>query len=281
MLTLIEGDCIPAMLRLDRAEEEFHLVYLDPPFFSQRAYYTRDGELAFEDRWPDLKSYLGPLRKAAIHGHDMLADGGSLVVHVDPRTSHHVKVMLDDCIGPDHFASEIIWRYRRWPSKTPNFQRVHDVLLRYVRNPSAEPRWTQLYEPIAASTRKAFGDRKQRANVKDGRRTHSVRTSEPTPGVPMGDVWEIGIVAPSSNERTGYPTQKSLKLMDRLVLSLTYPGDRVLDPMCGSGSMLISAARNGRKAVGIDSSPVAIRYAAERLRKEEIAFDLVGGFHAA
>src|SRR5690606_12776531 len=150
-------------------------------------------------------------------------------------------------------ASEIIWRYRRWPSKTPNFQRVHDVLLRYVREPSVRPRFNQLYEPLAASTQATWGKGKQRAIVDDqGRRTRSSTTADASPGAPLGDVWEIGIVAPVARERTGYPTQKPEGLLERLIQALSDPGDLVVDPYCGSGTTLATAYRLGRRCVGMD-----------------------------
>lgn len=265
-LTLIEADCLFEFPNLHRAAERFHLVYCDPPFKTQKTHTTKRGEFAFDDRWENTEHYTKWLSLQCAKAWELLVDGGSLVVHIDPRTSHYVKVDLDRRIGDENFASEIIWRYRRWPTKTLNFQRMHDVLLRYVKGPKSPLRWTQLYEPIAESTRQSFGDQKQRANVNaDGRRTHSNPTAETTPGVPMSDVWEIGILAPPSKERTGYPTQKPEALLERLVLACTRKGDRVLDPMCGSGTTLAVADRLGRHGVGIDSSPVAIQYARERL----------------
>jgi site-specific DNA-methyltransferase (adenine-specific) len=189
------------------------------------------------------------------------------VLHVDPKTSHYVKVLCDEIFGQECFASEIVWRYRRWPSKTPNFQRVHDVLLRYVRDPEATPRFRQLYEPLAPSTLATWGDRKQRAVVgADGRRERSSSTEEPTPGAPLGDVWEIGIVAPVSKERTGYPTQKPEQLLERLVLACTQEGDLVLDPYSGSGTTLAVCARHGRRSIGVDDNREAIATARRRLR---------------
>jgi site-specific DNA-methyltransferase (adenine-specific) len=94
-------------------------------------------------------------------------------------------------------------------------------------------------------------------------RSHT--TDEPTPGAPLGDVWEIGIVAPVARERTGYPTQKPQALLERLVLALTNPGDLVLDPYAGSGTTLVVAALNGRQALGIDESDEAWQVAEERL----------------
>lgn len=264
MLTLIEGDCLTAMRDMGQRGERFHLVYADPPFFTQQVHRAR-GEIAFDDRWPSLEAFVDSVTTRLVAAWCLLDCSGSLIVHVDPKTSHYLKVRLDAEFGADHFASEIIWRYRRWPSKTQNFQRVHDVLLRYVREPHEPQRWTQLYEPLAASTLKTWGKRVQRAVVRDGRRVRSSVTEQESRGTPLGDVWEIGIIAPVAKERTGYPTQKPEALLERLILATTHEGDRVLDPMCGSGTTLAVADRLGRHAVGIDSSPVAIRYARERL----------------
>jgi site-specific DNA-methyltransferase (adenine-specific) len=177
-----------------------------------------------------------------------------------------VKVLADEIFGDDAFASEIVWRYRRWPSKTPNFQRVHDVLLRYRKDPSAAPRWNPLYEPLAASTLATWGTRKQRAVFEEGgRRARSSSTAEQSAGVPMGDVWEIGVLAPIARERTGYPTQKPEALLARLVHALSNPGDLVLDPYAGSGTTLAVAAKAGRRFLGVDQSDVAIETTLARL----------------
>jgi site-specific DNA-methyltransferase (adenine-specific) len=196
-----------------------------------------------------------------------------VVLHVDPKTSHYLKVLGDEIFGEEAFASEIIWRYRRWPSKTPNFQRVHDVLLRWRKDPKAKPRFNVPYEPLAASTLATWGKNKQRAVIeKDGRRARSSTTEEASKGVPMGDVWEIGVIAPIARERTGYPTQKPEALLERLLLALSDPGDVVLDPYAGSGTTLAVAARLGRTFVGIDQSEVALGIATQRLENAGIRF---------
>src|SRR5262249_37812182 len=222
---------------------------------------------AFDDRWPDLPSYVASIRERVHAVRDLLAPDGCMVLHVDPKTSHYLKVMCDEIFGEGCFASEIIWRYRRWPSKTPNFQRVHGVLLGYGRDAAARPKSVQLSEPLAPSTRATWGHGKQRAIVgREGRRERSSTTEEPSPGAPLGDVWEIGIVAPVARERTGYPTQKPEALLERLILACTHPRDLVLDPYAGSATTLAVAARLGRRAVGIDESPVAIQVGESRLR---------------
>ncbi|HEX9622556.1 MAG TPA: site-specific DNA-methyltransferase [Polyangiaceae bacterium] len=283
---LIEGDNIAALAAL---REEFRssvtLAYLDPPFFTGREHerlirsrnpesgdIERRYEAAFDDRWSGLAEYLEALRDRVAATRDLLAPHGCLVLHVDPKTSHYAKVLCDEIFGPRCFASEIVWRYRRWPSKTRNFQRVHDVLLRYVRDPEQAPRFRQLYEPLAPSTLVTWGDRKQRAVVDaQGRRRRSSRTSEPTPGTPLGDVWEIGIVAPVARERTGYPTQKPLALLQRLIEACTDPDDWVLDPYLGSGTTMSASGRLGRRSIGIDLNPEALSIARKRLWELRIA----------
>lgn len=234
------------------------LCYLDPPFFTGRDFG------AFDDRWPDLDSYLSALGQRLVAIRPLLAPHGCVVVHVDPRAAAYVRVRGDEVFGRAAFASEIVWRYRRWPSRTPNFQRVHDVLLRWIVDPR-QARWHQLYEPLAASTVATWGTRRQLA-VTDasGRRRRSSTTAAESPGVPMGDVWEIPIVAPVARERTGYPTQKPEALLERLMLATTDPGDLVLDPYCGSGTTVAVALRLGRVGVGIDQSQEAVRVARGR-----------------
>lgn len=277
---LIRGDNLAALQSLAaRGAAGVTLAYLDPPFLTGRRHdlvtRRRDPESgrlvrtktpAFDDRWDGLDAYLAALypRLAAVR--ELLAPHGCLVLHVDSKTSHYAKVLCDELFGPRAFASEIVWRYRRWPSKTPNFQRVHDVLLRYVKDPRVRPRFRQLYEPLAPSTLATWGTGKQRAIVgEDGRRARSSTLSSATPGAPLGDVWEIGIVAPVSRERTGYPTQKPETLLERLVEACSDPGDLVLDPYLGSGTTAAVCARLGRRIVGVDSNPEAIAITRDRL----------------
>ena len=240
--------------------------YLDPPFFTGRVHCDqRSDREAFDDRWPSREIYLKELGRRLDQIKALLTLNGSVVIHVDPKTSHYVKVLADEVFGEANFASEIIWRYRRWPSKTPNFQRVHDVLLRYVKCTRTLPRWNQLYEPLAASTLKTWGTKKQLAVVEDGKRKRSSSTKTETEGCPLGDVWDIGVIAPVAKERTGYPTQKPEALLERLILALSNPGDLILDPYAGSGTTLAVAARLGRRFIGIDESDLAIETSRKRL----------------
>jgi site-specific DNA-methyltransferase (adenine-specific) len=136
-----------------------------------------------------------------------------------------------------------------------------------------EARFHQLYEPLAASTRKTWGDNKQRAIVDPtGRRLRSSTTEEKSRGTPLGDVWEIGIVAPVARERTGYPTQKPEALLKRWIESCTREGDLVLDPYMGSGTTLAVAHQLGRRSIGIDVGADA--HAVTRARLSELGAPL-------
>lgn len=244
----------------------FTFAYADTTFCSQRDYYTKDGQFAFSDRWNSEDDWIDSLRGPLSLVWEMLVETGSMVVHVDPRGAHRVRGLLDLLCGPKCFASEIIWRYRRWPTNTPNFQRVHDTLIRIVKNPKVKPTWNQLYEPLSPSTLAVWGDkRKQKAFFADGKRIKTVLTDEPSKGCAMGDVWEISNIAPRTPERTGYPTQKPEELLERLILSCTNPGDWVLDPYLGSGTSLAVSHRLGRNGVGIDASKIAIEISTKRI----------------
>lgn len=279
---LLQGDNVSLMQSIRPAmRESISLAYMDPPFLTGRVHKAirrgktpdeRELTVAFDDRWSDRAAYLESIGSRLTEIRELLAPHGSVVVHVDPKTSHYVKVLCDEIFGEECFASEIIWRYRRWPSKTPNFQRVHDVLLRYRKDPDAAPRWTTLYEPLAPSTLATWGTKKQRAVVgSSGRRLRSSSTEEATQGVPMGDVWEIGVIAPVARERTGYPSQKPEALLERLITALSHPGDVVLDPYAGSGTTLAVASRLGRRYLGLDASDVAIATSKARLGALESA----------
>ena len=279
-VAIAQGDSLAVLSTLTRTHAgQVKLAYVDPPFFTGREHalnsHAARGSpspvVAFDDRWPDLATWLEHLRDRAVLLRELLSADGSLVVHVDPKTSGYVRVLLDDVFGFDAFQSEIVWRYRRWPARTANFQRVHDVLLRWVRDPRTTACFVQHYEPLAESTRKTWGEGKQLAVVDAaGKRTRSSTTAEPSPGVPLGDVWELSIVAPSGKQRTGYPTQKPEPLLERVVSSLTRAGDLVLDPTMGSATTLVACAKLGRRVIGIDRSELAITIARDRLAKRGV-----------
>ena len=285
----------------------FDLIYLDPPFNSNRNYNVlfSEGKVdssaqihAFEDTWEwtdaTIRLYEG-LKKdpnpqiailiASLHEflgdtpimaylvnmaarlkplHRVLKDDGSIYLHCDPTASHYLKAIMDTIFGRQNFKNEIIWSYKRWPAKQKAFQRMHDVIFFYTKNTKAEYTYNVLYQPLAKSTLEAFGGKKQVADFSSGRRKPGVLAEESV-GAPMSDVWEIGVIAPISKERLGYPTQKPEALMERVIKASSNEGDWVLDPFCGCGTTIAVAERLKRNWVGIDISMQAINVVNKRM----------------
>jgi site-specific DNA-methyltransferase (adenine-specific) len=215
----------------------------------------------------DIMAYLSMMAPRLVELRRVLKRSGSLYLHCDPTASHYLKVLLDGIFGPASFRNEIIWRYRRWPAPSRRFQRMHDVLLFYTAGTGNEHVFKTLYgyERLADSTLKTFGTKKQRADFSSGHRKPSVEDSE-TEGPPMSDVWEVGIIAASGKERTGYPTQKPEKLLERVILASTEEGQVVLDPFCGCGTAIATAEKFNRRWIGIDVTHLAINIIRERMK---------------
>ena len=169
---------------------------------------------AFEGFIPRSKmlSYTSYMAERLFVMHRILKNTGSIYLHCDPYASHYLKIIMDAIFDEKNFRNEIIWSYRRWPVKGNDFQRMHDIILRYSK--SGTWGWNQIYEPKAQSTLKVFGNKVVKSAFdSEGRRIPSETTNEESKGVPLRDVWDIGIIAPSANERLGYPTQNRLPSM--------------------------------------------------------------------
>jgi site-specific DNA-methyltransferase (adenine-specific) len=242
----------------------------------------------------DLLAYLSMMAPRLVELRRVLKPSGSLYLHCDPTASHYLKVLLDTVFGPGTFRNEIVWRYRRWPTKARRFQRMHDVILFYTARPGAEHTFHTLYgyEKLADSTLKTFGTRKQRADFSSGHRKPGVEDKE-TQGPPLSDYWdvsevaastpplsdswEVGVIAAIGKERTGYPTQKPEALLERVIRASSSEGDLVLDPFCGCGTTIAVADRLDRQWMGIDVAPVAIGIVRERMRGACFQEHVLGG----
>ena len=238
-----------------------NLVYIDPPFntgktqrrtalrtvrdeagdrvgFGGRRYRTERLESrSYADRFDDLPAFLEPRLREARR---VLADDGSLYVHLDPRESHYVKVLLDGIFGRECFLNELVWAYdygartkSRWPAK-------HDVILFYAKDPE---RYAFDLEAAGRIPYLAPG---------------LVGPEKAARGKTLTDTWWHTIVSPTGKEKTGYPTQKPLGVIERIVKASSRPGDLVLDFFAGSGTTGEAALRNGRRFLLVDSNPEAI-----------------------
>ncbi len=222
-----------------------------------------------------MLAYLSYMGLRLLEMRSLLKPTGSIYLHCDPTASHYLKMLMDAIFGPAQFQNEVIWRYRRWPAKQRRFQKMHDVILMYWNGKSVGA-FNQLYEELAPSTVETWGTKAQVADFSSGRRKPG-QTEDESPGAPMSDVWNIGIIAPIAKERLGYPTQKPLKLLERIVSASSNPDDLVLDPFCGCGTTIEAAHKLDRRWIGIDISATAIDLILERrLRPLGIVADAFG-----
>jgi site-specific DNA-methyltransferase (adenine-specific) len=215
----------------------------------------------------DIMAYLAMMAPRLVELRRVLKRTGSLYLHCDPTASHYLKILLDGIFGPACFRNEVIWRYRRWPTKSTRFQRMHDVLLFYSASPKGEHVFNTLYgyEQLAESTLKTFGTKKQKADFSSWHRKPSVEDEESV-GPPLCDVWDVKVIAPIGKERTGYPTQKPEALLERVIRASSNEGDVVLDPFCGCGTAIAVAEKLRRRWIGIDVTHLAINIIRDRMK---------------
>jgi site-specific DNA-methyltransferase (adenine-specific) len=272
---IVLGDNLDVLRALP--EGVARLVYVDPPFntggeqrrlrlrtvrdesgdrrgFKGARYRTEVlGSSAWRDAYDDYLGFLAPRLEEARR---VLTADGSLFFHIDPRESHYCKVLLDELLGRRSFVNEIVWAYdyggrprRRWPAK-------HDTIFWYARDPK---RYVFNYDEIDRVPYMAPG---------------LVGPKKAARGKTPTDVWWNTIVSPTGAEKTGYPTQKPLRIVERIVRVHSEPGDLVLDFFAGSGTTGEAAARLGRGYLLVDSNPEAVRVMARRLAWD--APELVG-----
>jgi site-specific DNA-methyltransferase (adenine-specific) len=259
------------------------LAYLDPPFAVGVAFGARvgrgsraQGPVAYVDRWPSVEAYVAWLTERVAVVRSVLANDGSMWLHLDHRAVHEAKIACDRVFGRARFAGEVIWvpgngsKARRGPGVT------HQTILVYARGPRMiwNARDPALREPFATTSRAmhftrvdADGRRYRERTV--GARTYRYYADE---GRALGSVWadcpSMLANTPLRRETTGYPTQKPEALLERIVRGASRPGGLVVDPFCGSGTTLVVAARLGRRAVGCDVGDLALATARARLDAE-------------
>lgn len=249
--------------------ESIDLVYLDPPFFSNRHYEVIWGDEAeirsFEDRWEGgIQVYVAWMKERMIEIRRVLKPSGTVYLHCDHHASHYLKVMMDDVFGVRSFLNEIIWHYES-ASGAPKkwLHRNHDTLLRYAKEPK-HVTWNHPLRPWPKSTLDKW--QRDEHGIYHAQNNRGKRYYINPAGKLDDDVWDITF-APRSSERLGYPTQKPEALLDKIILASSNENDVVLDPFCGCGTALVSAQRLKRRWLGIDISPTAVGLVARRLRK--------------
>ena len=302
------------------------LVYIDPPFNSNRNYEVfweeKREQRSFDDRHESTQAYIEFMRPRCTELGRVLKPTGTLYYHCDWHASHYIKVLLDQIFGESCFVNEIVWKrqssHNDAKQGSKHLGRVHDTIFVYAK--SRDYYFKHLYRPYdpeyveqfyrytekETGRRYRLGDlgapggaspskgnphyeflgvtrywRYSEANMyklyKEGRIIQTAPGRVPAykryldegKGVPLGSVWDdIGPVQAAAREKIGYPTQKPLKLLERIIEISSREGDIVLDAFCGCGTALVAAQSMGRQWIGIDVSPTACRVMAKRLRDQ-------------
>jgi site-specific DNA-methyltransferase (adenine-specific) len=267
---LILGDNLSVMAAmLPEYEGRINLIYVDPPFFTNRKFTARIGrgedsrkpskwKLAegYHDDWLDLDSYLQFLYERLQLMHRLLAPNGTIYLHLDWHADAYARLILDEIFGAENFINEIIWTYHGpSPIKTA-FNRKHDTILTFAKGKDYTFNADAVREPYSPNTVMTFN-----SSTKAG----FGKVPDLERGKVPEDWWYFPVVARLHNERTGYPTQKPVALLDRIILASSNKGDLVADFFSGSGTTAYVAARHGRKFIAVDESFRALHTTRSRL----------------
>ena len=277
--------------------ESVDLIYLDPPFNSNRTYSAPIGSkaagAAFKDTWtlddtddawwgeiadehPSLykvidaagevggkgdKAYLIYMAMRLLEMRRILKPTGSVYLHCDQTMSHALKMTMDAvfCKEGGKFLNEVVWCYKSGGVSKKWFSKKHDIIFAYTKSKE------YIFNPQKEKSYMAegSGDNPKQTYFTDENGKYTLVNSK--------DWWQIGILATSAKERTGYPTQKPLALLERIIKASSNEGDMIFDPFCGCATALIAAQDFNRKWIGIDISPKAVELVGRRL-KDELGF---------
>lgn len=266
---VICDDCLNVLEKIE--DNTIDMVYLDPPFFSQKIQCMKasDGsEYRFSDIWNTRVEYLEYIRIRIKEIKRVLKKTGSVFLHCDDSASHYLRMILDDEFGESNFRSEIIWAYKRWSNAKKGLLPGHQTIFFYSK--TSNFKFNTIYKEYSPTTnidqilQERVRNSEGKTSYKYDKKGNIVIAKEKK-GVPMSDVWEIPFLNPKAKERTGYPTQKPIELLEKIIQISTDEGDFVLDPFCGSGTTLVAAKMLNRNFMGVDKNSSAIELCNQRL----------------
>jgi len=250
--------------------ESIDLIYIDPPFFSNRNYEIIWGDEAeirsFEDRWEGgINVYVDWMKQRVMELHRVLIPTGSLYLHCDWHAGHYLKVMLDEVFGMNRFQNDIIWFYKTGGVSKRRFGRKHDMIFFYTKS----DKWTFNAEKIKSYQKHKYGF----SNIKLEKDEKGIFRE-----VYARDVWDIPALRGNQPETQHYETQKPEALLEIIIKSSSNEGDTILDAFCGCGTTLAVAQRLNRKWIGIDILPEAIYICYKRLKtlQQSDIIDILG-----
>ena len=241
--------------------------------------------LGTSPRGREMLSYLTMMVPRLALMRELLKPTGNIILHCDQTASHYLKAAMDSVFGAENFRNEIIWCYRKWTNTANHLQRNHDTLLFYAGG--ADAVFNKPFGDMTSRMREireqgyndgsAHGKRilrvydrdnpKARKKIERGDYDEVYYIDDPAEGSPLPDYWEVSLLNPRSKERMGYPTQKPLKLLRRIVEMASNPGGVVLDPFCGCGTTLAACIETRRDCIGIDLEPFAVHTIKARMAK--------------
>ena len=283
------------------------LIYLDPPFFSNKQYEVifHDGQeiRSFEDRWKGgINHYIGWMRERIFEMHRVLKDTGSFYLHCDWHASHYLKVMCDEIFGFKNFRNNIVWCYKTREFSKKYWNKKHDDILFYVKDINSHYpfNWNVegIIEPYSPQTIKKYKYKDEKGYYRlvgrgiEGSPIKSAKDVSPEwekthpelvvrnylgKGYAPFDYWFIDIINQAAKERLSYPTQKPELLLEKIIRASSNKNDLVLDPFCGCGTTIAVAQKLQRKWIGIDVSPTACKVMKNRVEKNgTIGIEIIG-----
>ena len=273
---IYHGNCVEKLKEIEANKVD--LIYFDPPFFTQRKHSLTNKDNSktyeFDDKYNSIEEYLKLVENVLQESKRVLKNTGSVFLHCDKTASHNIRVVMDKVFGRENFQSEIIWSYKRWSNAKKGLLNAHQVIFFYSKTKNFK--FNTLYTDYSATTNldQILQDRERDENGKSVYKKDengNVILGKEKKGVPLSDVWEIPYLNPKAKERTGYPTQKPVLLLNQILNIVTHEGDLVVDPFCGSGTTCISAKSLKRQFIGIDISKDAVELANSRLEEMVIS----------
>ncbi len=266
---LIHSENLPVIQAL--GDECLDLVYIDPPFGTGTTRKGKSSEQAYRDLEGDPENFVNWLSTCLSESHRVLRSTGSIFVHLDYRCVHYVKVYLDSLFGREQFVNEIVWCYSVGGKSKRSFGRKHDTILWYGKTDNYAFYPDAIHVPRKASShmRVVLDENGEEVQEKTDRKTGKVYRYPLKQGKIPEDWWsDIEVLNRNCRERVGWPTQKPMRLLERIIKATTGPGDRVADWFSGSGTTAAVAQSLGRSFIATDRESSAILCAEQRLRTQ-------------
>jgi len=274
---LVKGNNLDVMVSLlSEYKGKIDLIYIDPPYLTGLDFKTKDGNFAYTDKFTK-EGYLQFVYERLYTMKELLSDTGSIYVHVDYRTSHYIKLILDDIFGEDNFRNEIIWHYQSGGRQKNTFSKKHDTIFYY----SKSDKWIFNIHDVGIERGANKRNNMKREIDENGKVYFTIKSANKIykyyedEKLTPPDVWcDISHLQQKHPERLGYPTQKPEALLERIIKASSNEGDLVADFFAGSGTTLAVSQKLNRNWIGVDLGDESIKTIKERMINLDATFDI-------